>query len=107
LSVSIIPQILYSIALLYRRGIRASTTGAVSLRRGFRKPNINREASLREIRREYLLPLYRINAYEDGIRDIAFASDCLRFADFRGSEYRIWESAVLVSHDFDKAAKLS
>ena len=54
---------------------------------------------------ERLLPLYRINAYEDGIRDIAFASGSLRFADIRGSEYRIWEPAVLAFNDLDEGSQ--
>jgi WD40 repeat protein len=54
---------------------------------------------------ERLLPLYRINAYEDGIRDIAFTGDSLRFADIRGSEYRIWEPVVLVCNDLDEGSQ--
>ena len=48
---------------------------------------------------EKLLLIYQINAYEDGIRGIAFSSDNLRFADIRGSQFRIWEPAVLVRND--------
>lgn len=50
---------------------------------------------------EYLLQLYSINAYEDGIRDIAFYSNNLRFADIRRSTYRIWEPSILVCHNVD------
>ena len=46
--------------------------------------------------------IYRIDAYEDGIRGLAFSYDSLRFADIRGSQYRIWEPAVLVCDDLDE-----
>ncbi|KAL9593831.1 MAG: hypothetical protein Q9179_005678, partial [Wetmoreana sp. 5 TL-2023] len=45
---------------------------------------------------EKLLPIHRIDAYEDGIRSIAFGSDSLRFADIRVSQCRVWEPVVLV-----------
>ncbi|KAL8724603.1 MAG: hypothetical protein Q9181_006758 [Wetmoreana brouardii] len=45
---------------------------------------------------ERLLPIYRIDTYEDGIRSIAFSSDSLRFADIRVSQCRVWEPVVLV-----------
>ncbi|PKY00544.1 hypothetical protein P168DRAFT_260038 [Aspergillus campestris IBT 28561] len=48
---------------------------------------------------------YRINAFEDGIRGIAFSSDSLRFADIRGSQCRIWEPSVLVANDFDEGSQ--
>ena len=54
---------------------------------------------------EKLLLIYRINAYEDGIRGIAFSSDNLRFADIRGSQCRIWEPAVLVRNDLDDGSQ--
>jgi WD40 repeat protein len=43
--------------------------------------------------------IYRINAYEEGIRSLAFSKDSLRFIDIRGSQCRIWEPAVLVRKD--------
>ena len=54
---------------------------------------------------ENLSLIYRINAYEDGIRGIAFSSDSLRFADIRGSQCRIWEPAVLVYNDLDEGSQ--
>lgn len=48
---------------------------------------------------------YRINAFEEGIRGIAFSSDSLRFADIRGSQCRIWEPSVLVANDFDEGSQ--
>ncbi|KAF4631256.1 hypothetical protein G7Y89_g6870 [Cudoniella acicularis] len=57
------------------------------------------------VRGELLLPLYMIEAHEDGIRDIAISSDSLRFADIRGSQYRMWEPAVLVSIDSDESSR--
>jgi WD40 repeat protein len=53
-------------------------------------------------RRDTLSLIYRINGYEEGIRGIAFSSDSLHFADIRGSQYRIWEPAVLVRNDLDE-----
>jgi WD40 repeat protein len=52
---------------------------------------------------------YQINAYEEGIRDIAFSSDNLRFADIRGSQCRIWEPAVLICNGLggDSQSELS
>ncbi|GLB12828.1 hypothetical protein AtubIFM61612_000215 [Aspergillus tubingensis] len=49
--------------------------------------------------------VYRINAFEEGIRGIAFSSDSLRFTDIRGSQYRIWEPAVLVGNDYDEGSQ--
>lgn len=46
-------------------------------------------------RGDRLAPLYFIDSYDEGIRDIAFSSDSLRFADIRGSQCRIWEPAIL------------
>ena len=53
---------------------------------------------------ENLSLIYRINAYEDGIRGIAFSSDSLRFADIRGSQFRIWEPAVLARSELDEGS---
>ena len=49
--------------------------------------------------------LYTIDAYEDGVRDVAFSSDSLCFADIRGSQCRIWEPAVLVRNDLDEGSQ--
>jgi WD40 repeat protein len=54
---------------------------------------------------ERLLPLYTINAQDDGIRDLAFSRDSLRFADIRGSQYRVWEPAVLAHTDIDAGSQ--
>jgi WD40 repeat protein len=56
-------------------------------------------------RGERLLPLYTINAQDDGIRDIAISSDSIRFADIRGSQYRVWEPAVLSYSDMDEGSQ--
>lgn len=56
-------------------------------------------------RGERLLPLYTINAQDDGIRDIGFSSDSTRFADIRGSQYRVWEPAVLGYSDIDEGSQ--
>lgn len=56
-------------------------------------------------RRETLSLTYRINAYEDGIRGIAFSSNSLRFSDIRGSQYRVWEPAVLVCNGQDEGSQ--
>ncbi|KAH8807662.1 hypothetical protein F5884DRAFT_752245 [Xylogone sp. PMI_703] len=45
--------------------------------------------------------LYRINAYEEGIRSLAFSVDNSRFMDIRGSQCRVWEPAVLVRKDLE------
>lgn len=49
--------------------------------------------------------IYRINTYEEGIRDIAFSRDGLRFADIKGSQYRIWEPVVLMRSDDDELSQ--
>ncbi|KAF2232191.1 hypothetical protein EV356DRAFT_489005 [Viridothelium virens] len=49
--------------------------------------------------------IYRIDSFEDGIRGIAFSSDSLRFADIRGSQFRIWEPAVLARTDLDEGSQ--
>jgi len=49
--------------------------------------------------------VYRINAYEDAIRSIAFSGDSLHFADIRGSHCRLWEPAVLVQNDVDQGSQ--
>lgn len=56
-------------------------------------------------RGERLLPLYTINAQDDGIQDIGFSSDSIRFADIRGSQYRVWEPAVLGYSDIDEGSQ--
>ena len=43
--------------------------------------------------------IYRIDAYEEGIKSLVFNSDGLRFFDIRGSQCRVWEPAVLVHRD--------
>ncbi|KAF7863782.1 hypothetical protein EAF04_006747 [Stromatinia cepivora] len=43
-----------------------------------------------------LSSIYRINAYDEGIRSLVFSGDGLRFVDIRGSHCRVWEPAVLV-----------
>ncbi|KAF7919653.1 hypothetical protein EAE99_008505 [Botrytis elliptica] len=40
--------------------------------------------------------IYRINAYDEGIRSLVFSGDGLRFIDIRGSHCRVWEPAALV-----------
>lgn len=45
---------------------------------------------------ETLTLVYRINAYEEGIKSLTFSNDSLRFIDIRGSQCRVWEPAVLV-----------
>jgi WD40 repeat protein len=52
-----------------------------------------------------LLPAYTISAQEDGRRDIEISSDCIRFADIRGSQYRLWEPAVLGYSDIDEGSQ--
>ncbi|OCK74785.1 hypothetical protein K432DRAFT_429827 [Lepidopterella palustris CBS 459.81] len=54
---------------------------------------------------ETLSLMYQINAYEEGIRGIAFSSDNLRFSDIRGSQYRIWEPAVLACNDLGEGSQ--
>ena len=48
---------------------------------------------------ENIALIYRINAYEEGIRSLAFSHDSLRFIDIRGSQCRVWEPAILVRKD--------
>jgi hypothetical protein len=40
--------------------------------------------------------LYRINAFDYGVRCLAFSSDGLRFLDVRGQHCNIWEPSLLV-----------
>lgn len=44
---------------------------------------------------ERLALLYRISAYENGIKSLAFSNNSLRFIDIRGSQCRVWEPSVL------------
>ncbi|KAL2070557.1 hypothetical protein VTL71DRAFT_13583 [Oculimacula yallundae] len=46
-------------------------------------------------RGDCVLPLYFIDTLDEGIKDIAFSSNSLRFADIRGTQSRIWEPAIL------------
>lgn len=48
---------------------------------------------------ESLAMVYRISAYENGIKSLAFSHDSLRFIDIRGSQCRVWEPSVLVRKD--------
>jgi hypothetical protein len=48
--------------------------------------------------------IYRINACEDGIRGLAFSGNSLRFADIRGSQYRVWEPSVLACNDLEEGS---
>ncbi|MCJ1251592.1 hypothetical protein MMC30_008827 [Trapelia coarctata] len=43
--------------------------------------------------------IYRIDAYEEGIKSLVFSNDGLRFIDIRGSQCRVWEPAALVRGD--------
>ncbi|KAF2761174.1 hypothetical protein EJ05DRAFT_483569 [Pseudovirgaria hyperparasitica] len=45
--------------------------------------------------------IYRIDAYEHGIRALAFSQDSLRFMDIRSTQCRLWEPAILVRKDVD------
>lgn len=45
---------------------------------------------------EGLAMVYRISAYEHGIKSLVFSNDSLRFIDIRGSQCRVWEPSVLV-----------
>lgn len=45
---------------------------------------------------ERLTMLYRISAYANGIKSLAFSNDSLRFIDIRGSQCRVWEPSVLI-----------
>ncbi|TGO18928.1 hypothetical protein BPAE_0361g00040 [Botrytis paeoniae] len=44
--------------------------------------------------------IYRINAYDEGVRSLVFSGDGLRFIDIRGSHCRVWEPAALVRKPF-------
>ncbi|KAF7943717.1 uncharacterized protein EAE97_005787 [Botrytis byssoidea] len=44
--------------------------------------------------------IYRINAYDEGVRSLVFTGDGLRFIDIRGSLCRVWELAALVRKPF-------
>lgn len=50
---------------------------------------------------EILIPIYRIDAHEEGIKSLTFSNDSLRFIDIRGSQCRVWEPAVLVRKDLE------
>lgn len=50
---------------------------------------------------EKLSPIYRIDAFEEGIKGMAFSSDSIRFTDIRGSQCRVWEPAVLLRNELD------
>ena len=50
---------------------------------------------------ETLTPIYRIDAYEEGIKSLTFSNDSLRFIDIRGSQCRVWEPSVLVRKDLE------
>ncbi len=40
--------------------------------------------------------LYRINAFDYGVRSLSFSSDGLRFLDVRGQHCNVWEPSILV-----------
>ncbi|KAI9685958.1 MAG: hypothetical protein M1820_010702 [Bogoriella megaspora] len=48
------------------------------------------------VRGDNLTPIYRIDAFEDGIRGITFGSESNRFLDVRSSQCRVWEPPMLV-----------
>jgi WD40 repeat protein len=48
---------------------------------------------------DHLTLIYRIDAYDDGIRDISFSRDGSNFADIRGSQYRMWQPTILMRSD--------
>ncbi len=48
---------------------------------------------------EILIPIYRIEAHEEGIQFLTFSNDSPHFIDIRGSQCRVWENAVLVRKD--------
>ncbi|KAI9784880.1 MAG: hypothetical protein M1816_000575 [Peltula sp. TS41687] len=54
---------------------------------------------------EILTLIYRINAYEDGIRSLTFSNDSLRFIDIRGSQCRVWEPAILVRNEVNDSSQ--
>ncbi|KAI9662479.1 MAG: hypothetical protein M1821_008646 [Bathelium mastoideum] len=43
--------------------------------------------------------VYRINAYEDGIRGITFSKESSRFLDVRAAQCRVWEPPALIRKD--------
>ena len=45
---------------------------------------------------ETLILLYRINAFDYGVRSLSFNSDGLRFLDVRGQHCNVWEPSILV-----------
>jgi hypothetical protein len=45
---------------------------------------------------ETLELLYRINAFDYGVRSLVFSSDGLRFLDVRGAHCNVWEPSILV-----------
>jgi WD40 repeat protein len=48
---------------------------------------------------DQLTLIYRIDAYDDGIRSMSFSRDGSNFADIRGSQYRMWQPTVLMRSD--------
>ena len=48
-----------------------------------------------------LLLIYRINAYDEGIKSLTFSGDSTRFIDIRGSQCRVWEPSVLIRKELD------
>ncbi|KAJ2902781.1 NACHT and WD domain-containing protein [Zalerion maritima] len=48
--------------------------------------------------------IYRINAHEDGIRNISFINDGLRFIDVRGTQCRVWELEVLIRKETENTS---
>ena len=54
---------------------------------------------------EKLTLIYRIDAYEDAVRSVAFSGDSLRFADIRGSQCRVWEPTVLVRSNVEEGSQ--
>ena len=49
--------------------------------------------------------VYRINAYDDAIRSIAFSDDNSHFAVIHGSHCRVWGPAVLAQNDVDEGSQ--
>lgn len=45
---------------------------------------------------ETLQLIYRVNAFDYGIRSLAFSSDNLRLLDVRGKQCNIWEPSILI-----------
>lgn len=50
---------------------------------------------------EIMTLMYRINAYEEGIKALNFSNDGLQFIDIRGSQCRVWEPSVLVRKNLE------